>query len=162
MNEITAELIGAISRGIESVEMTDDGDIVFTMTDGEQINIGSVSPLPKRTLVWNSSPDASTVAANAAVIAEVTANPGAYDVRISTGSTMFPALTVTSRSVIGISLQDGASLRAYQFTGASASQYRQETWEYVNTGGFDDMSQNAASQMAIAEYVEEKIAEALS
>ena len=162
MNEITAELIGTISRGIESVEMTDEGDIVFTMTDGERINIGSASPLPRKTLVWNSNPDDATIAANAAVVADVTAHPGAYDVRISVGATMLPALTVTARSVIGISLQDGASLRAYQFTGGTAAQYRQETWTYINTSSFDDMSQNGASQMAIAEYVEEKIAEALS
>ena len=162
MNTVEAELVGTISRGIESVELTEGGDIIFTMTDGERINIGAVSPTPRRTLVWTETPSPETVAANSAVIAQVTADPGAYDVRISAGGAIFPALTVTSRSVIGVSLQDGASLRAYQFTGTSASSYRQETWTYVNTGEFDDMSQNAASQMSVAEYVEEKIAEALS
>ena len=162
MNTVEAELIGTISRGIDSVELTDEGEIIFTMTDGERINIGAVSSLPRRTLVWTEAPTAETVAANVAVIKDVTANPGAYDVRIIAGGSVFPALTVTGRSVIGISLQDGASLRAYQFAGISASSYRQETWTYVNTGEFDDMSQNAASQMSVAEYVEEKIAEALS
>ena len=37
-----------------------------------------------------------------------------------------------------------------------------ELLHFSNTGEFDDMSQNAASQMSVAEYVEEKIAEALS
>lgn len=162
MNDIEAELIGTISRGIESVEKTVDGDIVFTMTDGERINIGSVTHLPRLTLEWTYEPDDSIKAANVAAVLKATQNPGAYDIRIKIGSTMIPALTVTAHSVMGISLQDGASLRAYQFTGTSVSNYRQITWSYINVGEFDELSQNAASQMSIAEYVEEKIAEATS
>ena len=162
MNDIEAELIGTISRGIESVEKTVDGDIVFTMTDGERINIGSVTHLPTLTLEWTNEPDDRIKAANAAAIQKAVQNPGAYDIRIMVGTTMIPALTVTGHSVMGISLQDGASLRAYQFTGTSVSSYRQVTWTYINIGEFNDMSESAASQMSIAEYVEEKIAEAMS
>ena len=159
MNDIEAELIGTISRGIESVEKTVDGDIVFTMTDGERINIGSVTHLPRLTLEWTYEPDDSIKAGNVAAVLKATQSPGAYDIRIKKGSAMIPALTVTANSVMGISLQDGASLRAYQFTGTSVRNYRQITWSYINVGEFDDMSESAASQMSIAEYVEGKLAD---
>ena len=114
--------------------------------------------IPILTLEWTYEPDDSIKAANVAAVLKATQNPGAYDIRIKKGSTMIPALTVTANSVMGISLQDGASLRAYQFTGTSVSNYRQITWSYINVGEFDDMSESAASQMSIAEYVEGKLA----
>lgn len=159
MQEIEAEVRGYITRGVESVRMDADGSIIFTMTDGDEVNVGSVGASPKKTLVWQNEPDTATVNSNVAALSAITQNPEAYDVRIKIGAVTVPALTVGGKSVIGISLMDGASMRAYQFTGTKVSEYRQATWTFINTGAFDEMSENGASQMSIAEYIDERLSE---
>lgn len=41
-NTITATIGGLISRGVKAVEVTDGGRLVFTLTDGSTVDVGSV------------------------------------------------------------------------------------------------------------------------
>ena len=41
-NQITVTIGGLISRGVKAVEVTDAGRLVFTLTDGSVIDLGSV------------------------------------------------------------------------------------------------------------------------
>jgi len=41
-NTITATIGGLISRGVKAVEVTDGGRLVFTLTDGSTVDLGSV------------------------------------------------------------------------------------------------------------------------
>ena len=41
-NQITVTIGGLISRGVKAAEVTDDGKLVFTLTDGSTIDLGSV------------------------------------------------------------------------------------------------------------------------
>ena len=41
-NTITATIGGLISRGVKAVEVTDRGRLVFTLTDGSTVDVGSV------------------------------------------------------------------------------------------------------------------------
>lgn len=41
-NQITVSIGGMISRGVKAVEVTDEGRLVFTLTDGSTVDVGSV------------------------------------------------------------------------------------------------------------------------
>ena len=41
-NELTAAISGVISRGIRAAEVTQDGHLVLTLTDGSTADLGSV------------------------------------------------------------------------------------------------------------------------
>ena len=41
-NQITVTIGGLISRGVKAVEVTDAGKLIFTLTDGSTIDLGSV------------------------------------------------------------------------------------------------------------------------
>ena len=41
-NQITVTIGGLISRGVKAVEVTDAGKLIFTLTDGSVIDLGSV------------------------------------------------------------------------------------------------------------------------
>ena len=41
-NAITVTIGGLISRGVKAVEVTDGGRLVFTLTDGSTVDVGSV------------------------------------------------------------------------------------------------------------------------
>lgn len=41
-NQITVSIGGMISRGVKAVEVTDEGKLIFTLTDGSTIDLGSV------------------------------------------------------------------------------------------------------------------------
>ena len=41
-NQITVSIGGMISRGVKAVEVTDEGKLIFTLTDGSKIDLGSV------------------------------------------------------------------------------------------------------------------------
>lgn len=41
-NQITVTIGGLISRGVKAVEVTDEGKLIFTLTDGSTIDLGSV------------------------------------------------------------------------------------------------------------------------
>ena len=41
-NTVTATIGGLISRGVKAVEVTDGGRLVFTLTDGSTVDVGSV------------------------------------------------------------------------------------------------------------------------
>lgn len=159
---------------IKSVEYNSTNySVVFTLVDGkgkestfETGNIrGPVGPkgekgdatLPTYTLEWFNEPTAEQIAANAEIINTVSSlTPGSYEIRLKIGSAYLPALYVSDLTVIGLSLQDGVSLRAYQFYGRTSATYRQETWSYIETNTFDATSSAAASQEVIAAYVEGK------
>ena len=44
-NQITVTIGGLISRGVKAVEVTDAGKLIFTLTDGSVIDLGSVMGL---------------------------------------------------------------------------------------------------------------------
>ena len=41
-NQITVTIGGLISRGVKAVEVTDEGKLIFTLTDGSTVDLGSV------------------------------------------------------------------------------------------------------------------------
>lgn len=41
-NQITVTIGGLISRGVKAVEVTDEGKLIFTLTDGNAVDLGSV------------------------------------------------------------------------------------------------------------------------
>lgn len=41
-NQITVSIGGMISRGVKAVEVTDEGKLIFTLTDGSTVDLGSV------------------------------------------------------------------------------------------------------------------------
>ena len=41
-NQIMVTIGGLISRGVKAVEVTDAGKLIFTLTDGSTIDLGSV------------------------------------------------------------------------------------------------------------------------
>ena len=42
-NQITVTIGGLISRGIKAAEVTDEGKLIFTLTDGSEIDLGSIT-----------------------------------------------------------------------------------------------------------------------
>ena len=41
-NQISVKIGGIISRGVKAVEVTDEGKLIFTLTDGSTVDLGSV------------------------------------------------------------------------------------------------------------------------
>ena len=41
-NQTSVKIGGIISRGVKAVEVTDEGKLIFTLTDGSTVDLGSV------------------------------------------------------------------------------------------------------------------------
>ena len=41
-NQISVKIGGIISRGVKAVEVTDEGKLIFTLTDGSTVDLGPV------------------------------------------------------------------------------------------------------------------------
>lgn len=113
---------------------------------------GGGGDYPVYTLHWFSNPTEEQKQANVSVLSSIRSlTPGSYTIVIVIGSYSIPAIYVNSGgrgSVIGLSVQDGKTLRAYQFTGATLSHYQQFTWDYLE--GYVSEWNHAAKELLIA------------
>lgn len=160
------ETVGSIALPTITIEEIEGGHrvIITDHTGTRSFDVMDGTPgesAPYYILNWYAEPTEAQKQANLAVMSAVSAlDLGSYSLFIKNGSYVFPALYVsgTSRpSFIGLSLQDGASLTAYQFAGNSLSNYQQLSWNYIEQTTFDDSSQNAAAMSVIATYIDTQI-----
>lgn len=117
---------------------------------------------PSYVLSWYTNPTEAQKQANLTVMNTIRSlDPGSYSLYIINGNYIFPALyvsnSVSNPSFIGLSLQDGTSLKAFQFLGTDLASYQQASWDYVEQTTFDENSQNAGAMSIIASYIDEQV-----
>jgi|GEM_PF-3599474 len=193
MSEITnigAELYGYIQRGVDSMSINGDGELVVTLTDGTTCNLGVVkgdkgdtgdqgekgekgdvgetgpASAPTLVLKWYDSPTESQKMMNTMTINSARSmEDGSFHFCLQKSSMILPAVSIvkgTNYAVYFLDTQDPERVKLYFVSGrgTAASGYRQGSY-FLAPDEFDPEGSLPPSMYAVANYVDEKIAEAL-
>ena len=157
---IEGELFGYIQRGISSVEVNGDGDLVVILTDGTTSNLGHVKR-PVYTLEWHDGtghPNNAEIAASKAIIEKVRAcETGEFDLYLNANEHLLPMMFMSSSTFIFVDFYEQSNFTMYVIKVTPAGSYLQSKRSFV-VDEFDDESDSPASSSAIAAYIEERIA----